>query len=149
MRLQNHFQDGYVLKGPARSLSQTTKLQPGDLYFEDVNEDGVVDDNDKAIIGSPHPDFTYGFNLSGRYKSFDLSASFNGAYGNEVLDGQDYYIFNMEGSGNQYQIVNNDTVMKETRETARFIRLPGELKVTVPVFLPFICKMVRFCVAQI
>lgn len=101
------FPDGYVLKGPARSLSQTTKLQPGDLYFDDVNEDGVVDDNDKAIIGSPHPDFSYGFNLSGRYKSFDLSASFNGTYGNKVLDGQDYYIFNMEGSGNQYQIVND------------------------------------------
>ncbi len=99
------FPDGYVLKGPARSLAQTTALAPGDLYFEDINNDGVVDDNDKQIIGSPHPKFTYGFNLSGRYKDLDLSASFNGSYGNKVLDGQDYYIFNMEGSGNQYKVV--------------------------------------------
>lgn len=99
------FPDGYKLKGPARSLSQTTALAPGDIYFEDVNGDGVVDDNDKQIIGSPHPKFTYGFNLNGRYKDFDLAASFNGSYGNKVLDGQDYYIFNMEGSGNQYKVV--------------------------------------------
>lgn len=96
------FPKGYKIKGPARSLSQSMPLQPGDLYFEDVNGDGVVDDNDKTIIGNPHPKFTYGFNISGNYKSLDFSASFNGSYGNKVLDGQDYYLFNMEGSGNQY-----------------------------------------------
>ena len=101
------FQAGYKIKGPARSLSQSLPLQPGDIYFEDINDDGVVDDNDKTIIGNPHPKFTYGFNISGDYKSLDFSASFNGSYGNEVLDGQDYYLFNMEGSGNQYAVVDN------------------------------------------
>lgn len=101
------FPAGYKIKGPARSLSQSLPLQPGDIYFEDTNGDGVVDDNDKTIIGNPHPKFTYGFNISGDYKSLDFSASFNGSYGNKVLDGQDYYLFNMEGSGNQYAIVDN------------------------------------------
>lgn len=96
------FPKGYKLKGPARSLAQSTPLQPGDLYFQDTNGDGVVDDNDKTIIGNPHPKFTYGFNISATYKDLDLTASFNGSYGNKVLDGQDYYLFNMEGSGNQY-----------------------------------------------
>jgi hypothetical protein len=41
------------------------------------------------------------------YKQFDLSASFNGSQGNEVIDGQDYYIKNMEGSGNNYSIIKN------------------------------------------
>lgn len=99
------FPAGYVLKGPARSLSSTTKFQLGDLYFKDTNGDGVVDDNDKTIIGNPHPKFIYAFNLSGRYKNFDISASFNGVYGNKILDGQNYYNLNMEGSGNQYDIV--------------------------------------------
>ena len=98
----NSFPEGYVLQGPARSLSQSVALQPGDIYFEDVNGDGVVDDKDKTVIGNPHPKFTYGLNLSGNYKELDFSASFNGSYGNQVLDGQDYYLFNMEGSGNQY-----------------------------------------------
>lgn len=99
------FDEGYTPKGPARSLSQSLALEPGDLYFEDVNGDGVVDDNDKTIIGNPHPKFTYGFNISGNYRDFDFTASFNGSYGNKVLDGQDYYLFNMEGSGNQYACV--------------------------------------------
>ena len=101
------FPDGYTLKGPARSLAQTTKLQPGDLYFEDLNGDGVVDEKDKQIIGNPHPDFTYGFNLTATWGDFDLSASFNGSQGNMLLDGQCYYLFNMEGSGNQYALAND------------------------------------------
>lgn len=98
----NSFPKGYKLQGPARSLSQSVALQPGDIYFEDVDGNGIVDDNDKTIIGTPHPKFTYGLNINGNYKNIDFTASFNGSYGNKVLDGQDYYLFNMEGSGNQY-----------------------------------------------
>jgi TonB-linked SusC/RagA family outer membrane protein len=101
------FPAGYVLKGPARSTASTNPLRPGDLYFEDINNDGVVNDADKQVIGTPHPKFTYGFAISASYKNFDFSSSFNGIYGNQVLDGQDYYIFNMEGSGNQYSKVLN------------------------------------------
>lgn len=90
---------------PARSASQSTKIQPGDLYFVDTNQDGIVNDLDKTIIGNPHPDFIYAINLSGRYKNFDISVSGNGSQGNMVLDGQNYYNLNMEGSGNQYAIV--------------------------------------------
>jgi TonB-linked SusC/RagA family outer membrane protein len=101
------FPQGYVIKGPARSTASTNPLRPGDLYFEDRNGDGVVNDADKAVIGSPMPKFTYGFAISASYKNLDFSSSFNGVYGNQVLDGQDYYIFNMEGSGNQYSKVLN------------------------------------------
>ena len=99
------FPAGYILKGPARSLASNTPLRAGDIYFEDVNGDGVVDDNDKTVIGSPYPNFIYGFGFNASYKFFDLSASFNGTKGNMVLDGQDYYLFNMEASGNQYAVV--------------------------------------------
>ncbi|WP_316831390.1 TonB-dependent receptor [Pedobacter aquatilis] len=86
----------------APSSAQTNPLKVGDLYFQDTNGDGVVNDADKTVIGSPYPDFTYGFALNTSFKSFDLRASFNGSYGNDVLDGQDYYLYNFEGSGNQY-----------------------------------------------
>lgn len=86
----------------APSSASTTPLQPGDLYFEDVDGNGVVNDDDKRVIGNPHPDFTYGFAIDMNYKNFDLRTSFNGSQGNEVLDGYDYYLYNMEGSGNQY-----------------------------------------------
>ena len=99
------FPDGYQIKGPPRSVAQATLLQPGDLYFYDKNGDGVVTNDDKDIIGSPHPDFIYSINMSANYKSVDFSASFNGSYGNLVLDGQDYYTYNMEASGNLHRVV--------------------------------------------
>lgn len=86
----------------AASSASTNPAKAGDLYFEDVNGDGIINEADKTVIGSPYAKFTYGFALSASYKSFDFRASFNGSYGNKVLDGQDYYLYNFEGSGNQY-----------------------------------------------
>jgi TonB-linked SusC/RagA family outer membrane protein len=86
----------------ATYAATTNPGKVGDLYFQDVNGDGVINDADKTVIGSPYAKFTYGFALSASYKSFDFRASFNGSYGNKVLDGQDYYLYNFEGSGNQY-----------------------------------------------
>ncbi|RZK33832.1 MAG: SusC/RagA family protein, partial [Pedobacter sp.] len=86
----------------APSSAQSNPYKVGDLYFEDTNGDGVVNDADKKVIGNPYPDFTYGFAVNANYKSFDIRASFNGSQGNDVLDGQDYYLYNFEGSGNQY-----------------------------------------------
>jgi TonB-linked SusC/RagA family outer membrane protein len=93
-------------KTPPSSAS-TNPAKIGDLYFVDTNKDGVVNDADKTVIGSPYADFTYGFSVNSTYKHFDIAASFNGSQGNKVLDGQDYYLYNMEGSGNQYADVAN------------------------------------------
>ncbi len=101
------FKAGYVPKGPARSTASSNPLRPGDLLFEDVDGNGVVNDADKRVIGTPYPKFTYGFSASASYKNLDFNASFNGSQGNQVLDGQDYYVFNMEASGNQYSVVND------------------------------------------
>ena len=103
----NTFPKGYVLKGPPRSTYSSTPLSPGDLYFQDNNGDGIINEADKKVIGTPYPKITYGFNVNMNYNHFDVSASFNGSYGNKVIDGQDYYIKNMEGSGNNYAVVAN------------------------------------------
>jgi TonB-linked SusC/RagA family outer membrane protein len=85
-----------------QSAASTNPAKVGDLYFEDTNKDGVINDSDKGVIGTPYAKFTYGFALTTSYKAFDFRASFNGSYGNKVLDAQDYYLYNFEGSGNQY-----------------------------------------------
>ncbi len=60
--------------------------QPGNIKCVDVNEDGVVDANDMAVIGDPNPDFTYGFQTRLEWKNISLSASFTGVYGNDILN---------------------------------------------------------------
>ena len=58
----------------------------GDVKYADVNGDGKIDDLDKAIIGNPHPDFTFGFTNTFRYKSWDLSIFIQGSVGNDVMN---------------------------------------------------------------
>ena len=62
--------------------------KPGDLRFVDQNGDGKItfgDDSDRTDLGSPIPDFTFGLNLNGRYKGFDISANFYAAIGQEII----------------------------------------------------------------
>src|SRR5690606_26694634 len=67
---------------------------PGRLRFADINNDGVVDADDRTIIGSPHPDFTGGVNLGLRWSSFDFAADLFGTFGNDIWDVQkEFYVF--------------------------------------------------------
>ncbi|MDT3403805.1 SusC/RagA family TonB-linked outer membrane protein [Mucilaginibacter terrae] len=52
----------------APSASQSNPLRVGDLYFEDTDGNGIVNDADKTVIGNPYPDFTYGFAINASYK---------------------------------------------------------------------------------
>ncbi|MGB5323530.1 SusC/RagA family TonB-linked outer membrane protein [Lutimonas sp.] len=73
----------------------------GRWVYEDVNEDGVVDDNDRTKIGSPHPDFTYGLNINAGFKGFDLSAFFNGSQGNDIYNHNQIFNFPNFPNGNR------------------------------------------------
>lgn len=59
---------------------------PGDVRFKDVNDDGIINDQDETWIGSPLPDFTYGLNLDLDFKGITLTAFFIGSYGQDVFD---------------------------------------------------------------
>lgn len=60
--------------------------KPGDLRFMDLNNDGVIDSNDKTHIGNPFPDLMVGLNLNAAYKGFDLVANFYGTFGNDIFN---------------------------------------------------------------
>lgn len=64
---------------------------PGNIRVVDVTGDGIIDANDKTIIGNPNPDFNYGFQTSFSYKKLTLSATFYGVYGNQILNGNARY----------------------------------------------------------
>ncbi|MCF6214231.1 MAG: TonB-dependent receptor [Flavobacteriaceae bacterium] len=58
----------------------------GRFRYKDLNNDGVINDEDRTFIGSPHPDFTFGFNFNTAYKSFDLSVFLSGSVGNDIYN---------------------------------------------------------------
>ena len=71
--------------------------EPGDLKFVDLNGDGKLGEEDRTMIGNPHPDFTFGLTLSGEYKGFDLSMFFQGSVGNDILNILKYDIYSGTG----------------------------------------------------
>ncbi len=58
----------------------------GDYIFADLNDDGVIDNNDQTFIGNPEPKFTFGIGNSFSYKGIDLSIQLSGSYGNKLLN---------------------------------------------------------------
>ena len=69
--------DGELLQPNAR---------PGDIRFVDVNGDGVINEDDRTIIGDPTPNWTYGINVNAAYKGFDLVLFGQGVWGNDVYN---------------------------------------------------------------
>jgi len=61
----------------------------GDIKYRDINEDGVINNDDRTVIGNPHPDFTFGFQNNLSYKAFDLGLFLQGSYGNDVFNAVD------------------------------------------------------------
>ena len=100
---------GYVSDGIFQNLTEINshsddqgnllqpRAVPGDMRFKDVNDDGILDATDKAVIGNPEPDFTYGINLGASYKGLYISMLFTGVYGNEMLNAISPYTHNGQG----------------------------------------------------
>lgn len=107
----------YTLNDGVPGRSDTT-VQPGSWKFADINNDGVVDDNDRTVIGNANPDFYGGITNSFSYKGFDLSVFFTFSYGAEVLNATklsntktgntNKNVLNIANSSNRWMIVNTD-----------------------------------------
>ena len=58
----------------------------GNVKYVDADNDGAITDRDRTILGSPYPDFTYGFNTSITRGRLDLSATLQGSHGNQIFN---------------------------------------------------------------
>lgn len=92
---------GYVTEGIFQSYEEVNShahqgnfTQPGDFKFKDLDGDGAITTADQTFIGSPHPDFTYGGNLSVSYKFIDLSFTFQGVKGVDIFTPYKSYTHN-------------------------------------------------------
>ncbi|MBD0257297.1 MAG: SusC/RagA family TonB-linked outer membrane protein [Cytophagales bacterium] len=79
-----------ALDGNPGTPYQNNATRPGDIRFQDLNNDGVVNNSDRTNIGHFLPDFSYGINATANWKNFDLTMFWQGVGGNEVLNTNRY-----------------------------------------------------------
>ena len=87
---------------------QSDGTSPGDIRFNDINNDDVIDDKDRTFIGNPHPDLNMNLTLDFEYKNFDLNLFFRSSFGNEVYDLTRYYsdFYNLSNYNKSSRITN-------------------------------------------
>lgn len=84
-----------------------TPFKGGDVRFIDMDDNNVIDDNDRDVIGDPNPVFTGGFSNRISWKRFELNALFTFSQGGDVFNYQRYRLESANGVENQLQSVNN------------------------------------------
>ena len=87
-----HVTDG-VFQNQAEVDAHATQANaaPGDIRFKDLDNNGVINDDDRKILGKPVPDLSYGFTASFNYKNFDISLFLQGLAGIEIYNGLRYW----------------------------------------------------------
>lgn len=60
-------------------------IRPGDVRFVDRNNDGVIDEKDKTMLGNPIPDFELGIQLNVAWKGIYANATLAGKFGHQIM----------------------------------------------------------------
>ena len=95
-------------------------IQPGDLKYEDVNGDRVLDTNDLVDLGTWSSPLHLGFNLTLKYKNFTLFMLGNGQFGGKTVNNGSYYYMSGE---NKYSVNARGRWTPETADVATHPRL--------------------------
>jgi TonB-linked SusC/RagA family outer membrane protein len=74
------------ITGPNLPAGAGGHIQPGDVNWEDVNHDGVIDSRDQVYLGNIYPTWTGGFNFNAAYKAFSLYTRFDYSLGNTIYN---------------------------------------------------------------
>lgn len=141
---------GYKFKGivqQGQDVSQLPKqtvstLEPGNPILEDTNNDNVVNEADRVVLGNIQPKFTYGLNTKLQYKQIDFFLSLSGSYGNKLfnalacrLDRGNFYYNSLSEVANRWTTSNaSQTIQKATSTTSiyaddRFVEDASYLKI--------------------
>ncbi|MDE6166599.1 MAG: TonB-dependent receptor, partial [Muribaculaceae bacterium] len=89
---------GYISDGVYNNANEIangypgSNLKEGELKVVDVNGDGIIDSNDRVPVANVNPLHTGGMGNTFKYKGFDLYVFFRWSYGNDVINGNAYYL---------------------------------------------------------
>ncbi|MGZ5254796.1 MAG: SusC/RagA family TonB-linked outer membrane protein [Flavitalea sp.] len=82
------------------SSNPASRAKAGDRKYRDQNKDGKIDANDRTILGTANPKFTWGFNNAFSYKNIELSVFFQGSQGNKMANLNNFDLLNFNGQNN-------------------------------------------------
>ena len=93
---------GTVINNVSSSSQSGEATLPGKIKFKDLNGDGVIDENDRTVIGNTNPKFQGGFGLSGQWKGFDFTANFNYMLDFDINNATAYALSSASNSSNVF-----------------------------------------------
>jgi len=131
-----------------KNLTSTGKVfKGGDVIWEDIDKNGIIDQNDRTIIGNAQPLFTGGLTNDFSYKNFSLNIFLQFCYGNDIYNNVDYYrnsIFSYNNVSTEFyynawrnqgditeypKVVRNDPMQNEARVQSRWVEDGSYMKV--------------------
>jgi TonB-linked SusC/RagA family outer membrane protein len=91
--------DNHAIQVPGNDPYNRTS--PGDIRFKDMNNDGVINDNDRVMLGNPNPKIMFALGNTFGYKNFDLTIFLQGVAGNQILNANRIWAEAMSVAQNQ------------------------------------------------
>jgi TonB-dependent starch-binding outer membrane protein SusC len=95
--------------------------KPGDVKFKDLNNDGVIDENDKEYAGTGLPKVEANLILGASYKGFDFSALVGSGWGNKLYNGNRYFYESMSSGTNILTSTLNSWTPENRSDTPRAV----------------------------
>lgn len=95
----------------------------GDIVFDDVNSDGVINAADRVKIGDPNPKLTGGLTNDLKYKQFELNMFLQFSYGNDIFNGNRVFIEAMKGADNQ-----STAILDRWRQPGDITKIPRAIE---------------------
>lgn len=99
--------DGITPKQMRHGSNTGHQYRGGDMIYEDINQDGIINELDKVQIGDVNPDFSGGFNNTFNYKNLQLQVQFQYQFGNDIINLSRKTVEKMHDSKNQAQSINS------------------------------------------
>ena len=102
LNLQAVPKEGTIINKVFNNSNSGEATLPGKIKFKDLNGDGVIDENDRTVIGNTNPKFQGGFGINGQWKGFDFNVNFNYMIDFDVNNATAYQLSSSEGNSRNF-----------------------------------------------
>ncbi len=113
--------EGTVINNVLNKSNSGEATLPGKIKFKDINGDGIIDENDRVVIGNTNPKFQGGFGFNGQWKGFDFNVNFNYMVDFDVNNATAYQLSSSENNDRKFY-----NVLSQFNDRWKYTRPDGE-----------------------